>query len=133
MKRLVILFFLFGITVTGQEQSIAPEIKLPGFNSPESVIYDENSEYFYISNMAEGTKGDGFISRISRKWKKQEQRRVEGLNEPKGLVVKAGKLYVTDVNILVEIDLETGEIIREIPVEGAKSLNDSAIDENGVI
>lgn len=133
MKRLILLLFLCGIAVTGQEQSIAPEIKLTGFSHPESVIYDEGSEYFYISNMADRTEGDGFISRISRKWKKQEHRWVEGLNDPKGLVVKGDKLYVTDVNVLVEIDLETGEILRRIPVEGAKSLNDPAMDEKGDI
>ncbi len=133
MKRLILLLFLCGITVTGQEQSIAPEIKLTGFSHPESVIYDEGSEYFYVSNMADRTEGDGFISRISRKWKKQEHRWVEGLNDPKGLVVKGDKLYVTDVNVLVEIDLETGEILRRIPVEGAKSLNDPAMDEKGDI
>lgn len=133
MKRLILLLFLCGIAVTGQEQSIAPEIKLTGFSHPESVIYDKGSEYFYVSNMADRTEGDGFISRISRKWKKQEHRWVGGLNDPKGLVVKGDKLYVTDVNVLVEIDLETGEILRRIPVEGAKSLNDPAMDEKGDI
>ena len=133
MKRLILLFTLCGLTVTGQEQSIAPEIKLTGFSHPESVIYDEGSEYFYVSNMADRTEGDGFISRISRKWKKQEHQWVKGLNDPKGIVVKGDRLYVTDVTVLVEIDLNTGEILRRIPVEGAKSLNDPAMDEEGEI
>jgi DNA-binding beta-propeller fold protein YncE len=133
MKRLILLFTLCGLTVTGQEQSIAPEIKLTGFSHPESVIYDEGSEYFYVSNMADRTEGDGFISRISRKWKKQEHQWVKGLNDPKGIVVRGDRLYVTDVTVLVEIDLNTGEILRRIPVEGAKSLNDPAMDEEGEI
>ncbi len=133
MERFILLLFLCGITVTGQEQSIAPEIKLTGFSHPESIIYDEASEYFYVSNMADRTEGDGYISRISRKWKKQEHDWVKGLNDPKGLVVKGDRLYVTDVTVLVEIDLNTGEILRRIPVEGAQSLNDPAIDERGNI
>ncbi|WP_324719095.1 SMP-30/gluconolactonase/LRE family protein [Salinimicrobium sp. HB62] len=133
MKPVLLLLFLCGITVFGQEKATGPEIKLTGFRHPESVIYDDASEYFYVSNMADRTEGDGFISRISRKLKKQEHHWVKGLNDPKGLVVKDGRLYVTDVNVLVEIDLKSGEIIRRIPVEGAKSLNDPAIDEKGEI
>ena len=133
MKRLILLLFLSGLTGTAQEQSITSEVKLTGFSHPESVIYDEGSEYFYVSNMAGRTEGDGFISRMSRKWKKQEHRWVIGLNDPKGMVVKGDRLYVTDVTVLVEIDLETGEVIRRIPVDGAKSLNDPAMDENGEI
>ncbi|MHA6280490.1 SMP-30/gluconolactonase/LRE family protein [Salinimicrobium sp. CAU 1759] len=133
MKRLTLLIILCGITVTGQEQPLAPEVKITGFSHPESVIYDDGSEYFYVSNMADRTEGDGFISRISRKWKKQEHHWVKGLNDPKGLVVKDDRLYVTDVTVLVEIDLETGEILRRIPVEGAKSLNDPVMNEKGEI
>lgn len=91
------------------------------------------AEYFYVSNMADKTEGNGFISRISRKWKDQDHTWVTGLNDPKGIVVREDKLYVTDVTHLVEIDLQSGEIIKRIPVEGAKSLNDTAMDEEGVI
>ena len=133
MKRLILILFLCGITVTGQEQPLVPEIKITGFSHPESVIYDEGSEYFYISNMADRTEGDGFISRVSSKWNKQKHHWVKGLNDPKGLVIKGDRLYVTDVTELVEIDLKSGEILRKIPVEGAKSLNDPAIDEKGEI
>ena len=133
MRSLLSLLFLCGMSLSGQEQTLTPEIKLTGFSHPESVIYDAGTEYFYVSNMADKTEGDGFISRISRKWKEQEHHWVKGLNDPKGLVIKVDRLYVTDVNVLVEIDLETGDILRRIPVEGAKSLNDPAIDENGEI
>lgn len=126
------LLLLCSISAAGQEHKV-PEIKLTGFSHPESVIYDEGTEYFYVSNMADKTEGDGFISRISRKWKDQEHNWVTGLNDPKGLLIKGDKLYTTDVTYLIEMDLHTGEILKRIPVEGAKSLNDPAIDEKGNI
>lgn len=133
MKHLILLVFFCGITATGQENIKSPEIKLTGFSHPESVIYDEGSDYFYVSNMADRIEGDGFISRISRKWKDQEHKWITGLNDPKGLLVKGNLLYVTDVTLLIEIDLHSGEILRRIPVEGAKSLNDPAMDAEGNI
>lgn len=132
MKPLLILFFFCGSFAFAQDQKV-PEIKLTGFSHPESVIYDAGTEYYYVSNMAGKTEGDGFISRISRKWKEQDHTWVTGLNDPKGMVIKENKLYVTDVTQLVEIDLQSGEILKRIPVEGAQSLNDPALDENGVL
>lgn len=132
MKASVIIFLFCGIISFAQEQKV-PEVKLTGFSHPESVIYDEESEYFYVSNMADKTEGDGFISRVSKKWKEQEHRWVTGLNDPKGLVVRGDKLYVTDVTHLIEIDKNSGKILKRIAVEGAKSLNDPAIDKKGDI
>jgi DNA-binding beta-propeller fold protein YncE len=133
MRHFLLLILLFGITATAQEQDKTPEIKLTGFSHPESIIFDEGTAYFYVSNMADKAEGDGFISRISRKWKKQEHNWITGLNDPKGLLINGDQLYVTDVTTIVEMDLHTGEIIRQIPVEGAKSLNDLAIDKEGNI
>lgn len=133
MKTNMLLLLLFcGMVSYAQDQKV-PEIKLTGFSHPESVIYDEASEYFYVSNMAGREEGDGFISRISRKWKDQDHTWITGLNDPKGLLIKGDRLYVTDVTHLIEIDLHSGEILKRIPVEGGKSLNDPALDEKGDI
>lgn len=133
MKYFILSILFCGMTAVGQGQERTPEIKLTGFSHPESVIYDEGTKYFYVSNMADKTEGDGFISRISRKWKDQEHSWITGLNNPKGLLVKGDRLYVTDVEYLIEMDLNSGEILRRIPVEGAKSLNDLAMDADGNI
>ncbi len=131
MKYFILLITFCGMTAIGQEQTNTPEIKLPGFSHPESVIFDEETDYFYVSNMGDRTEGDGFISRISRKWQDQEHTWISGLNDPKGLLVKGDRLYVTDVKHLIEMDLNSGEILQRIPVEGAESLNDLAMDEEG--
>jgi hypothetical protein len=58
---------------------------------------------------------------------------VSGLNDPKGMGILDGKLYVTDINEVVEIDLQSGDIIQLIPAEGAKFLNDLTIDKEGTV
>ena len=130
MKTPLLIIIFFGSICFAQEQKV-PEIKLTGFSHPESIIYDADTEYFYVSNMADREEGDGFISRISRKWQEQDHTWVTGLNDPKGMVIREGKLYVTDVTMLVEIDLSSGEILQRIPVAGSKSLNDPALASHG--
>lgn len=133
MKQLINFLIFCGMTAIGQGQEKTPELKLSGFSHPESVIFDKDREYFYVSNMADREEGDGFISRLSKNGEIQDLSWISGLNDPKGLLIKKDKLYVTDVTQLVEIDINSGEILKRIKVEGAKSLNDPALDENGDI
>ena len=58
---------------------------------------------------------------------------IKGLSAPKGMGVFKGRLYVTDINELVEIDIKKGEIANRHPVEGAKKLNDVTVDTSGTV
>ncbi len=40
-------------------------------------------------------------------------------------------MYVTDINRLIEISIETGKILNDYPIEDAEFLNDIDIDKNG--
>ena len=95
----------------------------------ESVLYDTNTGNLYVSNI-EGTPtdkdGKGSISILDKNGTIVNQEWVTGLNAPKGMAISDGKLYVTDIDELVEIDLESGEITNKYPVEGAEFLNDAA-------
>jgi hypothetical protein len=95
----------------------------------ESVLYDVNTGNLYVSNI-EGTPtdkdGKGSISILDKNGTIVNQEWVTGLNAPKGMAISDGKLYVTDIDELVEIDLESGEITNKYPVEGAEFLNDAA-------
>ena len=95
----------------------------------ESVLYDANTGNLYVSNI-EGTPtdkdGKGSISILDKNGTIVNQEWVTGLNAPKGMAISDGKLYVTDIDELVEIDLESGEITNKYPVEGAEFLNDAA-------
>ncbi|QED36907.1 hypothetical protein FK178_03905 [Antarcticibacterium arcticum] len=125
-----ILFFSPVITVAQNYNSKLLH-KVEGFSHPESVVFDPVHNTLLVSNIGEKEPGDGFISRlgldgqiISTKW-------VEGLNDPKGLLLLGNKLYVTDNTDLVIIDNDNAEIIERIPVEGAGFLNDIAEGPEG--
>src|SRR5919112_4452154 len=98
--------------------------------SPESVAYDSNKSILYVSNI-DGKPDDkdhkGFISKLSPtngsiidlNW-------ITNLNAPKGIDLdnSTGKLYVSDVSELVEIDSSNGKIVSYYPASENSSLND---------
>ncbi|MDQ5980953.1 MAG: hypothetical protein QG602_3931 [Verrucomicrobiota bacterium] len=107
-----------------------------GFSAPESVVFDAGRNQFYVSNMGAygrgATPGDGFISRVGPDGKMLELKWVAGLQDPKGLALANGRLYVGDNADLVEIDPATGAITaRHQPEDGPGSFNDCTADEAG--
>jgi DNA-binding beta-propeller fold protein YncE len=94
----------------------------------ESVLYDASTGKIYVSNI-EGNPSDkdrkGSISIIDNKGAIVTQEWVKGLNAPKGMAISNGKLYVTDIDELVEIDLATARITNKYLVAGAEFLNDA--------
>ena len=107
---------------------------LAGFSNPESTLYDSARDVIYVSNVngAPTEKdGAGHISRISKGGKMQDVEWVSGLNAPKGLVQFENQLYVSDIDRLIAIDVDSGEISGTWDAEGAKFLNDLAVDEKG--
>jgi hypothetical protein len=98
----------------------------------ESVLYDASSGTIYVSNI-EGDPsekdGKGSISKINKSGEITERNWVTGLNAPKGMGISNGKLYVTDIDQLLEIDLASGSISNRFEVENAKFLND--VDTHG--
>jgi len=107
---------------------------LDGFESPESVIADGKGGYF-VSNVNGGGRdkdGNGFISRISADGKMIERMWAEGVDAPKGMAIWDNTLYVADIDTLVMIDANTGDIKGKIPVEDAGFLNDVAASDKGV-
>lgn len=94
---------------------------------PESVLYSPEEEVLYVSNIVgepTGEDGAGYISKISLDGEILEQKWVTGLDAPKGMAILDGKLYVSDINELVEIDIASGEILNRYAVEDAGFLND---------
>lgn len=105
--------------------------------APESVIYDETNDAIYVANIgavnAEGSDGDGFIAKMSPDGEVTELKWVTGLNDPKGMGIHDGMLYVADIRYVKVINLETGEIAETHSVEGAQFLNDITVDEDGTV
>jgi hypothetical protein len=102
----------------------------------EAVVYDKDGDIAFVSNgnIDPGKKGgSGFISQLNTKGDILNIKWVGGLNAPKGMAIHKGKLYVTDIDEVVEIDIKKGEILNHYPIEGSKQLNDIAISANGAI
>jgi len=107
---------------------------LDGFQAPESALFDSDRNVLYVSNVAgeaNAKDGVGFISKVSPEGKMQEAEWIKGLNAPKGLVMSGDKLYVSDVDQLVEIDVTSGSVTNTWNAEGAQFLNDTAVDAAG--
>lgn len=93
----------------------------------ESVLYNADENMLYVSNIdGKPTEkdGKGFISKMSPDGEIQNLKWVTGLDAPKGMGIHNGTLYVTNIDELVEINLETGKTAKRYPVQGAKFLND---------
>lgn len=107
------------------------------FKIPESVVYDPKTHLAFVSNVNKipnyPKDGDGFISLLNRKGEVIKLHWVTGLNNPQGMGIWGNKLYVTDIDEVVEINIPSGKIARRIPVTGSTALNDVAIDKEGNI
>jgi len=115
---------------------LADEVwSLGGFKEPESALFDPQRNTIYVSNIvgeATAKDGVGFISKVSPDGKLIELEWIKGLNGPKGLVMKGSdKLYVSDIDQLVEIDVDKGVVSNRWKAEGAQFLNDTAVDGDG--
>jgi hypothetical protein len=107
---------------------------LGGFSHPESVELDISHQVLYVSNVGGAPldkDGNGFISKMTKDGKLEQLKWVEGLNAPKGMVINGFKLYVSDIDKLVEIDTRTGRIENRYDAPGSVFLNDTAVDKAG--
>ena len=124
-------------TITSEHtRSVEKVWELAGFHNPESVIYDAKRDRLYVSNVdgsAVEKDGAGGVAVVSTAGEMINEAWVDGLNAPKGLTISNDRLYVADIDRLLEIDLETGEIANEYNAEGAKFLNDVAARANGEV
>ncbi|MFB9056453.1 hypothetical protein ACFFU9_06805 [Mariniflexile ostreae] len=102
----------------------------------ESVLYDKKLDIAYVSNIHNDPwkKDDnGFISTINSKGEILELKWIEGLSAPKGMGMYNGKLYVNDIDDLVEIDIEKRTILNKYTIEGDPQLNDITVSPDGIV
>lgn len=89
-----------------------------GLVGPESAVYDPARKEIYVSNMGSYGKDavakDGFIARLSPDGKLLQKHWVDGLENPKGLALFNGHLFVGDDIYLTEIDVAAGKIVGAI-------------------
>lgn len=106
------------------------------FKTTESCLYDAKRGVIYVSNVnnAPRTKdNNGFISTLSKDGKLVKLDWAIGMSAPKGMGLFNDKLYVTDIDAIVEIDANTGKIANRYPLEGALMLNDITVNNQGKV
>ncbi len=105
-----------------------------GFSAPEGVAAAPGGGYF-ISNVAgegDAKDGEGWVTHISEAGDILKERFVDGMNAPKGMAVLGDVLYIADIDTVRRFQLPGGEALSDIPIDGAKFLND-ATAWNGVV
>lgn len=125
----------FGFSVSaGETPRLIEQWSCAGLDTPESVLYDSERDILYVSNISGDAKeknGTGFISQVSVDGTLKTLKWASDLDAPKGMAIHGNRLYVSDIDQLVAIDLKTGKVLNRYPAEGAGFLNDVATDTAG--
>lgn len=116
--------------------------KYTGLSTPESVLYDADSDRYLVSNVngkPDAKDNNGFISALSPdgtvttlKWIEGGKDKVK-LDGPKGLGIAKGVLYVADISAVRMFDLKTGAPKGEVAIPGSTFLNDIATGPDGKV
>ncbi len=104
--------------------------------TPESVLIDRKRDILYVACVNENpweNDGNGFISKMDKSGKVIDLKWIEGLNGPKGMGISGNSLFIADINTLVEANIETGQIINKIEIEGQPDINDITVADDGTV
>ncbi len=103
--------------------------------TPESVLLDRDRNVLYVSNINKRSNpnkdGDGFLSRLNTDGQIKDLYWVTGLNDPKGLGLYNGVLYVADLTDIVAVSVQSGAVLNRYTAEGTKMFNDITVDSQG--
>lgn len=104
--------------------------------TPESVYYDPASGYIFTSQIngdADGRDGIGTIVKLNGDGSVVSPAFVSGLNAPKGLRACRGTLVTADLNEVVSIRVQDGQITSRVSIPDAKFLNDVECTDDGTV
>ncbi len=111
-----------------------------GIATPESVLYDAETDTYLVSNINGAPldkDNNGFIAELAPDGKVVNAKLIEGgknkvtLNAPKGSALKDGVLYVADIDTVRMFDRKTGAPKGEVALKGATFANDVALGPDG--
>ena len=135
---LLIFFAVLGVQLTNAQEKKIEVIweskeQLP---TPESVLYYPKDNVLFVS-LIDGSgsekDGKGGVALLNSDGSIKNATWVTGLNAPKGLAIHKGLLYIADITDVIVVDVVTGNVIDEIPVEGSTFLNDVTVDDSGIV
>ncbi len=124
-----LLFTLLCLPIT----LVAQTTVMDGFLMPESVVQDQQGN-IYVTEIGErDVDGDGKITKIDPQGNRSAL--AKGLYDPKGLVLFKDKLYVTDRDAVIEVNINDGAYgVFAGTMSFPKSpvfLNDIDVDDQG--
>ena len=122
--------------------AMAGETIVSGFSFPESAIHDPTTDRYIVSNSGNAPGAPaipGYISRLSPSGQVLNAKWIDGsnaatpLNDPLGMAVYAGKLYIADIDYIRVFNVHTGQSLANIHIPGVTGLNDITPFWGGVI
>ena len=139
MKKIILFLAIFTIGIYGKHVKSNDHAEIVWetekiFELPESVIYDSKNDVLYVSNITDhpfNKDGTGYISKIGLDGNVIEKKWVDKLNAPKGLTISNDKLYIADVDELVEVDIATAKVTNKYTGYGSVCMNDVTADKYG--
>lgn len=129
MKNLLFtlsVVFLFAFNSQSQSFDLVWETEQI-FKTPESILFDEDRDRIYVSNInGKPTVKDnnGFISILNRDGSIKKLKWVVGMDAPKGMAIIDTLLFVTDIDRIHIIDIAQAKIVKTVDIAGATFLND---------
>lgn len=123
------------LCLAGQTPQMTELWRLDGLDSPESIIADGAGGYIVSNINGEATERNwrGYLARISADGELVERHWATSLQAPKGMAIHEGRLFVSDIDHVVEIELATGTLLSRHYLEGAGFLNDLVVLDGVVL
>jgi DNA-binding beta-propeller fold protein YncE len=106
------------------------------FQTPESVLYDTEKTEVYVANInkrAWEKDGNGFISKLDLDGNVLNLKWIDGLDGPKGMGLVDSILYVANIDEVVKINTNTGQIVQRIKANEGDGLNDITAGKDGFV
>ena len=107
------------------------------FKVPESVVYDATKEVLYITNFDQfarnNTGREQFISKLSLKGEIIDLHFIDSLDNPLGMKLAGGKLYIAEKGGIAIADISAQKVIDRITIKDCEFPNDIEVDANGSI
>ncbi len=141
MKNLKLLLICFFVLI-GLAKANAEPVKLwetgEIFKAPESVVYDGERGFIYVSNYTGGLKnglpyGQQSISKVNLKGEIIKFDWIGNLTTPTGICLFRNKLYIVERFGVVEYDLKEDKVSNKFYIKTSKFLNDITVDSDGGI
>lgn len=139
---IILLLLVANLSLTGQNNIFQSDKlkkiwELSDLDVPECVLPVPEKEILYVSNIgsmsSDKKENNGFISLLGIDGSIIDLKWITGLNSPKGMALYGNYLFVTEVDRVSKIDIQSGEKVKSYPVAGAVFLNDIAVDRSGIL